>query len=113
VVVCVCGRRTVHVVAWHGKPVGCGERVNAHRVGTVGMGFVQTGRGCPVITATPDPDWLPCNICGDLIPGAIHTEEMGMCLECSNLFWEHDHADCSWSCVADMAGFILKQRGRA
>lgn len=110
--VCICCRRVVHVAAWHGEPVSSSERVNTYRAGFAGMGLIQTGRGRKVITATPDPDWLPCDICSDPVPASIHADEMGMCLECSNLFWEHDHEDCSWSCVADMAGFILKQRGR-
>lgn len=111
-VVRVCGRRTVHSVARRGKPAGRGEWVNTVGAGVARMGVIQHCEGQEMTTITAAPDWLPCDICGDLVPASIHGEEMGMCLECSDLFWEHDHEDCSWSCVADMAGFILKQRGR-
>jgi len=32
----------------------------------------------------------PCDVCGDLMSADVHAEELGMCLECSNLYFSHD-----------------------
>jgi len=47
----------------------------------------------------------PCVKCGVEMDADVHEEEMGMCLECSNRFWDHgkDSHACSWECVS-MAG---------
>ena len=31
----------------------------------------------------------PCDYCGVLIETWVHEEELGMCLPCSNDYWEH------------------------
>lgn len=31
----------------------------------------------------------PCDKCGKLIDSDIHTEELGMCLDCSNAYFDH------------------------
>ena len=43
-----------------------------------------------------------CVECGVMMPSDVHAEELGMCLECSNRFWEHgqDGHECSWLCVS-------------
>lgn len=33
---------------------------------------------------------LPCDNCGDLISKDIHAEELGMCIECSNVYFTHN-----------------------
>lgn len=54
----------------------------------------------------------PCDICGVKIDTDIHAEEMGMCLECSNLFWAHsdDVHDCSWACLVELPDRIRNMR---
>jgi hypothetical protein len=42
----------------------------------------------------------PCKFCGALIDSDIHEAELGMCLECSNAYWDHEHDGCSWGCMA-------------
>ena len=46
-----------------------------------------------------------CNECGVPMDSETHTEELGMCLDCSNRFWSHseDGHSCSWGCVATAA----------
>lgn len=34
-----------------------------------------------------------CDKCGEPVKADIHTEELGMCVECSNLYFDHDHPD--------------------
>lgn len=34
-------------------------------------------------------DTLPCDKCGDLIDKDTHKEELGMCLDCSNDYFDH------------------------
>lgn len=46
----------------------------------------------------------PCEYCGTLINEDVHEAEFGMCLECSNAYFEHDHEDCSWLCMARFEG---------
>ena len=46
----------------------------------------------------------PCKYCGTLIDAEIHEAELGMCLECSNAYFEHDHDDCSWACMVAFKG---------
>lgn len=53
----------------------------------------------------------PCNVCGFKIKADRHAEEMGMCVDCSQLFWAHDHYDCSWNCVLNIKEWILMERG--
>ena len=55
----------------------------------------------------------PCDICDELMPTDIHQEELGMCLECSNLWWSHssDEHECSWGCMALLPEEIKKIRG--
>lgn len=31
----------------------------------------------------------PCNVCGELIASDIHEEELGMCIACSNDYFDH------------------------
>lgn len=33
---------------------------------------------------------LPCERCGDKVQADIHAEELGMCVECSNKYYDHD-----------------------
>jgi hypothetical protein len=42
-----------------------------------------------------DPALLtkPCDHCGVPIDSDIHTEELGMCLDCSNKYWGHEGED--------------------
>jgi hypothetical protein len=35
----------------------------------------------------------PCDHCGVPIDSDIHTEELGMCLDCSNKYWGHEGED--------------------
>lgn len=43
---------------------------------------------------------LPCKMCEvELITESVYEAEFGMCLECSDLYWSHDHDDCSWECM--------------
>jgi hypothetical protein len=46
----------------------------------------------------------PCRYCETLIDAEIHEAEFGMCLECSNAYFEHDHDGCSWGCMAAFNG---------
>jgi len=32
----------------------------------------------------------PCDECGTLIDTDIHAEELGMCVECSYKYWNHE-----------------------
>ena len=32
---------------------------------------------------------LPCDKCGESIPADVHTEELGMCIDCSNDYFDH------------------------
>ena len=32
----------------------------------------------------------PCVDCGVMIDADVHAEELGMCLDCSNVYWSHD-----------------------
>jgi len=41
----------------------------------------------------------PCDRCGAPVKADIHEEELGMCLDCSNEYFEHDHPECSWACM--------------
>jgi len=34
--------------------------------------------------------YLPCVVCQTPIDADIHAEELGMCLECSNAYWNHE-----------------------
>jgi len=34
--------------------------------------------------------FLPCKDCGTPIDDEIYPEELGMCLECSNKYWNHE-----------------------
>jgi hypothetical protein len=44
---------------------------------------------------------LLCNMCDlERLPRDIWFEEGGMCLDCSNEYYAHDHEDCSWWCMA-------------
>jgi hypothetical protein len=54
---------------------------------------------------------MPCDICDDLLDGDVYVEEQGMCLPCSDLFWSHDHPDCSWACMANIGEYIRTERG--
>jgi hypothetical protein len=36
---------------------------------------------------------LPCDKCGDKVEADIHAEELGMCVECSNRYFDHDAPD--------------------
>ena len=51
----------------------------------------------------------PCVYCETLIDADIHEAEMGMCLDCSNAYFSHDHEGCSWGCMADF-GNRMKDR---
>lgn len=44
----------------------------------------------------------PCEKCGVLMDRDVWLEELRMCLDCSNRFWDHgkDGHECSWACVA-------------
>lgn len=55
----------------------------------------------------------PCDICGDIMDSDIHAEELGMCVECSYLYWSHldDDHPCSWGCQFDLPETIKKIRG--
>jgi|DEB0MinimDraft_6_1074348.scaffolds.fasta_scaffold05437_8 hypothetical protein len=55
----------------------------------------------------------PCDVCGDLMSADVHAEELGMCLECSNLYFAHDADghECSWGCLAELPETIKKIRG--
>jgi hypothetical protein len=35
-------------------------------------------------------EMTPCDICGIPIKTDIHKEELGMCIECSNNYYNHD-----------------------
>lgn len=41
---------------------------------------------------TGDPA-TPCDVCGVLIPTPIYTEELGMCVDCSNAYFDHEGED--------------------
>lgn len=44
---------------------------------------------------------LPCVMCEVyFVTEEVHLEEGGMCLACSDDYYSHDHADCSWYCMA-------------
>jgi hypothetical protein len=43
----------------------------------------------------------PCKYCGSLLKADVHEAEMGMCLDCSNAYFDHDHEGCSWGCMAE------------
>ena len=34
-----------------------------------------------------------CDKCGEPVKADIHTEELGMCVECSNKYFDHDHPE--------------------
>ena len=51
-----------------------------------------------------------CDICDEEMPRGIHEEELGMCLDCSNMYWAHDHEGCSWSCMAELSETIRNQK---
>lgn len=51
-----------------------------------------------------------CDICGVAMPRDLHKEEMGMCLDCSLLYWAHDHEGCSWGCMAELPEMIRNER---
>lgn len=36
----------------------------------------------------------PCVNCGVMIDAEIHEEELGMCVECSNAYYNHDCETC-------------------
>lgn len=36
------------------------------------------------------PQTTPCDECGAPVDTDIHAEELGMCLECSNRYWNHE-----------------------
>lgn len=36
---------------------------------------------------------LPCDKCGTLIEADIHAEELGMCVECSNAYFNHEEEE--------------------
>ena len=33
---------------------------------------------------------LPCDVCGEKIQADIHAEELGMCVDCSNRYYDHE-----------------------
>ena len=35
--------------------------------------------------------YLPCDVCQTPIDADIHAEELGMCLECSDAYYEHNY----------------------
>jgi hypothetical protein len=37
-----------------------------------------------------DKDAVPCDECGAPVRADIHAEELGMCVECSNEYYNHD-----------------------
>lgn len=45
---------------------------------------------------------LPCKMCEmELITEGVYLEELGMCRDCSDLYWSHNHEDCSWLCMVE------------
>jgi len=34
-------------------------------------------------------EMTPCDHCGEPIPTDVHEEELGMCVECSNKYYDH------------------------
>lgn len=52
----------------------------------------------------------PCKYCETPIDSEIYEAEMGMCLECSNAYYNHDHAGCSWACIATFNGKETNER---
>lgn len=71
---------------------------------------------CEVCEGEQRYEWTalrPCTICGDAIDHDIWFEELGMCVECSYLYWSHldDDHQCSWSCQFDLPETIKKIRG--
>lgn len=43
----------------------------------------------------------PCKYCGDPVNENVYEDEIGMCLDCSNAYYEHGHHDeCSWLCMS-------------
>jgi len=34
--------------------------------------------------------YLPCVDCGEPVDAEIHAEELGMCVECSNKYFDHE-----------------------
>lgn len=46
----------------------------------------------------------PCKYCDEPIDAEIFEAEMGMCLDCSNAYYDHDHEGCSWACMAVFDG---------
>lgn len=46
----------------------------------------------------------PCNYCEAPIDPEIHEAELGMCVDCSNAYYDHDHEGCSWGCMAAFDG---------
>jgi hypothetical protein len=36
---------------------------------------------------------LPCDKCGEQINADVHKEELGMCVECSNKYFDHEHPE--------------------
>ncbi len=36
----------------------------------------------------------PCNVCGLPIPSDVHAEELGMCLDCSNAYFDETCLTC-------------------
>lgn len=41
---------------------------------------------CPVCSLGKS---LPCDNCGAPVPSDVHAEELGFCVPCSYLYWEH------------------------
>ena len=46
----------------------------------------------------------PCKYCDTPIDAEVYEAEFGMCLDCSNAYFEHDHGGCSWACMAAFTG---------
>ena len=50
-----------------------------------------TGTG--LFTFTIIPQEAECDKCGELIDKDIHAEELGMCVECSNRYFDHEEEE--------------------
>jgi hypothetical protein len=48
----------------------------------------------------------PCRFCDIAVDHDTWFEEMGLCLECSTLYWSHDEENCSWGCMATLPATI-------
>jgi hypothetical protein len=45
---------------------------------------------------------IPCSMCESvLLTQEVFDAEMGMCLDCSNAYFSHNHDDCSWGCMVE------------